>query len=215
MKNFNKFITFEGGEGVGKSTVIKIVGEKLKALNFNTLITREPGGKDLPFSEEIRKIIMEFNNIDLLTEFLLFSASRREHMTKLIIPSLNEGKIVLCDRFIDSSLVYQGLAKGLDVNTINTVNKMTIGEYEPIMTFIFDVDPEIAVKRIIDASRGTNRFDNESIDFHKLIWKGYQSLLRNDQEKYINIDASKTHKHIANEIVEIIIERLNLNDQTN
>ena len=211
MKKHNKgvFITFEGGEGAGKSTVVKLVEKYLISKNFNIFLTREPGGTGLKFSEEIRRVIMDYNDIDPITELFLFNASRREHMNKKIIPSLNKGEIVISDRFSDSTYIYQCVVKGVDPKVFFQVNKITVEDNDPSLVFIFDIDPKDGMKRISLEQRKTNRFDKENINFHKKIRAAYLELYKSNKSKYILIDASKSLEDITKEISEKIINYVN------
>ena len=205
-KKLNLFITFEGGEGTGKSSAAKIIKAKLTQEGFDVFLTREPGGKGLPFAEDIRKIIMNHGNIDLVTELLLFEASRREHITKKIIPALKEGKLVISDRFEDSTVVYQGIVKGIDIDTIKSANKIATGNNSPSLVFIFDLDPEEGIARINIGNRETNRFDEEGMNFHRKIREGYHTLAESDKNKYIIVDASKPIEEVAEFIISKIKE---------
>lgn len=202
----NLFVTFEGGEGSGKSSAAKLVKEKLINENIDVFLTREPGGKGVPFAEDIRKVIMDHDDIDLITELLLFEASRREHLVKKIVPALNDGKLVISDRFEDSTIVYQGIVKGVDIETIHNANKIARGDYSPSLVFVFDLDPIIGLERISNGNRGTNRFDNEGIEFHKKIRNGYLSLAKTDNKKYIIVDATKTLDEVSDFIIKKIKE---------
>lgn len=191
------FITFEGGEGTGKSTVARKVKTLLNQKGYDVYLTREPGGQDVPFSESIRKVIMEHDDIDLITELFLFAASRREHLVKKIIPALDKGSIVISDRFKDSTLVYQGMVKQLPLDIIKNVNQITIEKYNPDLVFIFDLDPLIGQERISKGQRATNRFDSESLAFHNKVRQGYLSLVASDPKKYILVDATNSPEQIA------------------
>lgn len=205
------FITFEGGEGSGKSSVIKVIEEKLKEINFNNYITtREPGG--IKISEDIRDILLDKNNttMDERTEALLFAASRRQHLAEKVIPALKMGKVVLCDRFVDSSLVYQGIARGIGIDAVMNINSFAIDEYMPDVTFLLDLDPEIGLMRINkNKDREVNRLDLEKIEFHQKIREGYLFLMNKFPSRIIKIDASKDIESIASQIFNIIIKRIN------
>ncbi len=209
MKKHNIFITFEGGEGAGKSTVSKVVKNKLEKKGQVVYLTREPGGKDLPFAEDIRKIIMKHGDIDPITELLLFNASRREHVAKKITKHLEMGELVISDRFQDSTIVYQGMVKGIDIQSILSANYIAVGEYSPKYVFIFDLDPIIGLKRILDNERETNRFDNEGLNFHKEVREGYLTLAKNDINKYVVLDATKNPDELADKIIDVIENGIN------
>ncbi len=204
MRKHNIFITFEGGEGTGKSTTASAVRDKLELNGYNAHVTREPGGHGLAIAEDIRKIIMNHGEMHPITELLLFNASRKEHIDKVIKPKLDDGYIVISDRFADSTVVYQGLVKNVDKETIEAANKIAMQETTPNIVFIFDLDPVLGRKRIHDNNRETNRFDTEGIAFHKKIRQAYLDLQKTNEEKYILVDASKT----TDEIVEFIFEKI-------
>lgn len=195
-KNIVKnFYSFEGGEGVGKSTVIKKLTEKLTEAGHVVKLTREPGGTDL--AEEIRNLIFE-NEMSKKTEVLLFAASRADHLQKVIIPALNRGEIVLCDRFVDSSIVYQSSKEGILESEIIKINDFVVEETYPHKTFLFDLDPEIAQKRIINV-RDNNRFDLEKMEFHTFVRNKYLELAQNNS-RFLLIDASLKPEEIAHKI---------------
>ncbi len=206
MKKHNIFITFEGGEGSGKTTVIKKVQEKLEKLSIRTLVTREPGGNHLEFQKEIRRIIMENKDLDLMTELLLFSADRREHITKVIKPALANGDMVISDRYADSTTVYQGVVKGLSKSIVGTVNKIVTADAIPHLTFIFDIDPEVAQERMTKNQRKRNRFDDENLDFHHKVRKAFLDLAKKDPVRYKVIDASKPVEEVYKQVMRYILD---------
>lgn len=189
----NKFITIEGGEGCGKSTLCKRLSELLNEKNIDHLITREPGGVDS--SEAIRNVIMN-HEVDHKSEVLLFAAARNEHLKEKIIPELNKGKYVICDRYVDSSLAYQGHAQGLGIDTVLNINKYVIEENFPRLTFWLDMDVEDALGRI-SANREVNRFDKKTKDFHQKVRDGYQQVMNMYPERYIKLDANKPVDELA------------------
>ncbi|NOQ50373.1 MAG: dTMP kinase [Mycoplasmataceae bacterium] len=208
MAKNNNFISFEGGEGTGKSTAAKLIVKKLnEKLNNRVFLTREPGGNGLPLAESVRTLIMENHQIDPMTEVLLYQASRSEHVRKIIQPKLNEGKIVISDRYTDSSLVYQGFAKNIPLKTINQLNKISTNNLKPFLTFIFDLDPEIGLSRIKNNGRETNRFDHEKLEFHLKVRQMYLKLARQNSKRYIIIDSSKNIDQVVENIYKIIIEK--------
>lgn len=199
------FIVFEGGEGSGKSTILTKTYDWLMKNNNECITTREPGGIEI--SERIREIILDTNNtaMDGRTEALLYAAARRQHLVEKVIPALNSGKIVLCDRFIDSSLAYQGFARGLGIEEIYEINKFAIDEYMPNLTILFDIEPEIGLGRINkDNNREVNRLDLEKIDFHNKVREGYNILLENYQDRIKKIDASKSIEDVFAEVKKIL-----------
>lgn len=203
------FIVFEGGEGAGKSTILDKIYDWMNTEGIPCIKTREPGG--IKISEQIRSIILDNNNTDMdeRTEALLYAAARRQHLVEKIIPALNEGKVVLCDRFIDSSLAYQGYARGIGMDEILEINKFAIGEYMPNLSIFFDLEPSEGLKRInIDNNREVNRLDNEKIDFHNKVREGYYKILEKDKDRIVKVDASKSIDEVYENVKYIITEWL-------
>ena len=194
------FITFEGGEGAGKTTQINILKKYLEDQGLEVIITREPGG--VTSAENIRAVIFD-NEIDPITETMLYAAARREHYIKKIKPALDAGKIVICDRFIDSSIVYQGIVRSVGVDLVENINKYVINNIEPDLTIFFDLDPEIGLKRVSLRNEQMNRFDKESLDFHLKVRKGYK-LLSKTRNRFVLIDASKSIEEVTKQIINIM-----------
>lgn len=191
-----KFIVICGVEGSGKGTQINLIKEYFKG-NDNIVFTREPGGTDI--AEKIRDIILN-ENIDPLTEAYLFAAARREHIIKKIKPSLEEGKTIICDRFVYSSLVYQGLGRNLGINFIDSLNKPVIEGFYPDKVIYLDLEPEIGLERIKKNSRETNRLDNEKLDFYKKCREGFLHLANNEPNKFIIINAKQSEEKVFQDI---------------
>lgn len=191
MKNKGLFVTLEGGEGSGKSTLIQLLKTHLEAQGHRVMVTREPGGVGV--AEKIREVILS-NEMDSMTEALLFASARREHLVKKVIPALEDGVIVICDRFVHSSLVYQGILGGLGVPTVININQAAIGAYMPDFTLFLDIEPELGLARIsANAEREVNRWDKETTAFHHDIRNGYKLLAKKLPEHHIKtIDASGT-----------------------
>ena len=160
------FITFEGPEGSGKTTVLNQIN-KLLSENYNVISTREPGG--VSTGEEIRNILLDGENIDIRTEALLFAASRREHLVEKVIPALKNNKVVLCDRYIDSSLAYQGHARGIGIEEVKKINEFAINGLYPDLTIYLDIDAEVGRERILKNQRSQNRLDKETLTFHQKV----------------------------------------------
>ncbi len=168
-----KFITFEGCEGVGKSTQVNMLKDYLKKTGQQAMFLREPGGNTL--SEKIRKIILDPDNSEMtpLCEAMLYSAARAQLMGQVIIPALDSGKLIICDRFIDSTMAYQGFARDLGVKTISSLNETVCGDYMPDVTIFLDLPPDEAFKR--KGGRDNNdRMELQSLDFHKKVYEGYK-----------------------------------------
>lgn len=203
------FITFEGPEGAGKTTVIAQVYNRLKEEGRNVVLTREPGG--IRISEKIREIILDNDHqeMDAKTEALLYAAARRQHLVEKVIPALNEGAIVLCDRFIDSSLAYQGFARGLGIDEVYSINQFAIGDTMPDLTLFFDIKPEVGLARISkNAGREQNRLDNENLDFHKKVYEGYQKVIKQYPNRIVTIDASLSETAVTENVWEKICVQL-------
>ncbi len=207
--NKGLFITFEGGEGVGKTSVINAVVKRLEEDNIPYLVTREPGGSKI--AEDIRNVILDKSNTEMnsRTEALLYAASRRQHLVEKVIPALNEGKIVLSDRYIDSSLAYQGYARGIGIDEVLSINMFATEGVMPDITFLFELDPEVGLQRIAaNSKREINRLDLEQLSFHKKVYEGYQILKERYPERIIPIDASQSIQEECDEIYEILRERI-------
>lgn len=204
------FITFEGPDGAGKSTIIKLVHEKLLQDGFNIVLTREPGGT--PIAEKIRDIILDNSNqaLDARTEALLYAASRRQHLVEKIWPALKEGKIVLCDRFLDSSLAYQGGGRNLGVENVLNINLFATENTYPDLTLFFDVSPEVGLARVSkDKKRVADRLDNENENFHDKVYKTFKKIIEQNKNRIVVIDASKSIDEVVETTYKIIKERLN------
>lgn len=206
------FITFEGGEGTGKTSQIKMVKDFLSSKGIDCISTREPGGIDI--SEQIREVILNTKNtaMDYKTEALLYAAARRQHMVERVIPAINEGKVVLCDRFLDSSLVYQGYTRGLGIDEVLNINKYVIEDYMPDLTIYLDIEPEKGLERISkNKGREINRLDLENIDFHNKVREGYKKLISMYDGRIEEVDASESLEAVYNNIINIIVKKLNIN----
>lgn len=203
------FITLEGPEGSGKTSAIKIVKETLEKEGHQIVMTREPGGT--PISEQIRNVILDKNNtaMDYRTEALLYAASRRQHLVEKVWPSVKEGKLVICDRYLDSSLAYQGYARGLGIDDILNVNMYATEGTFPDLTLLFDLPPEVGLARIsANADREVNRLDLEKISFHEKVRNGYLDLAKRFPERYVIIDATQPLEKVASDALKAIKERL-------
>lgn len=203
------FITIEGPEGSGKSTATETVIARLKELGYDVLKTREPGGT--PISEQIRNVILDKNNktMDGRTEALLYAASRRQHLVEKVWPAVKQGKIVICDRYIDSSLAYQGGARGLGIDNIVNINMFATEDTWPDLTLLFDIDPKLGLERIAaNKNREVNRLDLEALDFHNKVRNSFLELSKKYPERFVVIDASKSREEVAQDALNAILERL-------
>jgi len=201
MKGY--FITIEGPDGSGKSTITKLLSSYLIDKGYNIVLTREPGGTKI--SEDIRKIILDNANTDMsyVTEALLYAASRAQHVHEKIIPAINKGKIILCDRFVLSSLVYQGIGRGLGVEKVKEINDFAIQGIEPDLILFFDINPEIALNRKTRRNKG-DRLEREDLTFHKKVYEGYLSLKEIYGNKLKTIDASKTKEETFAQVRNVV-----------
>ncbi|ARJ39092.1 dTMP kinase [Sporosarcina ureae] len=205
------FISFEGPEGAGKTTVLQEIAERLKAQGQDVVMTREPGG--IPIAEKIREVILDSNHsaMDGKTEALLYAAARRQHLVEKIIPALKQNKIVLCDRFIDSSLAYQGFARDLGIDEVLAINLFAIEEYMPDCTIFFDVPPEVGLARIWrDKDREQNRLDLEKVEFHEQVYKGYQEVMLRDEGRIRVVDAQQLPAQVIENVWQIVSSEVNL-----
>lgn len=203
------FITVEGGEGAGKSTVLSHLKVKLEKEGYDVLITREPGG--IPIAEEIREVILHPKNtaMDMRTEALLYAAARRQHLVEKIVPALQAGKIVLCDRFIDSSLAYQGHARGIGMDEVYEMNQFAIDTFMPGLTLFFDVEPTVGLQRINqNQGREINRLDLEKIGFHEKVYEGYNILRKRFSERIKTIDARPNIETVTEQAFQQTISHL-------
>jgi dTMP kinase len=204
-----KFITFEGPEGAGKTTVINLLRAELELLGYEVLQTREPGGIEI--AEKIRNVILDKGHtaMDPRTEALLYAAARRQHLVEKVNPALNEGKIVLCDRFVDSSLAYQGYARGLGMDDVYSINQFAIEERMPELTLYFDIDPEVGLNRInLHEQREVNRLDLEDIQFHHKVREGYEILLTRFPNRIRKINASLSLEEVLSEVKGVVLSSL-------
>ncbi|MDF2947908.1 MAG: thymidylate kinase [Bacillales bacterium] len=203
------FITLEGAEGAGKTTAAKKLVDLYISLGKQVVFTREPGGIEI--SEQIREIILCNNNtsMDGRTEALLYAAARRQHLVEKVIPALEQGKIVICDRFIDSSLAYQGYARGLGIDNVLKINEFAISGCMPNLTIYFDIDYKIGLSRINkDNKREQNRLDLESEIFHKSVVEGYNLLLDKYPNRIKKIDANMSIDKVVEQCRFIIDKEL-------
>ncbi len=199
------FITFEGTDGSGKTTQIKLLEEYMRTKERQVVLSREPGGTRV--SEIIRDIILEPENKEIvpLTEMILYAASRAQHVAEVIDPAIRAGKIVICDRYVDSSYAYQGGGRGMDLKIIADVNRIAINGTVPDITFFLDIDPEISIRRRIN-STGADRIEQEKLDFHRRVYDGYKKLSILYPDRIKTIDATRSIQEISAQINEYIDE---------
>lgn len=208
------FIVFEGGEGSGKSTMIDKVYEWLRECDYDCIKTREPGG--ISIAEQIREVILNKENtkMDGKTEALLYAAARRQHLVEKVIPALENGQVVLCDRFVDSSLAYQGYARGLGIEEVYEINKFAIGDCMPNISILFDISPEVGMERIKkNAEREVNRLDLEKLDFHNKVREGYDIIYRKNRDRMVKINADESIDKVFDDVKNIISNLINNTDK--
>ena len=200
----NLFITFEGGDGSGKSTQVNLLKDYLDNLNFETIKTREPGGT--PSAEILRDLLTtgEVEKWTPMSEALLMWASRYEHLIQVIEPALNSGKNVICDRFYDSTYAYQGVAHNLGIDKMEKLKKIIIGDIEPDVTFVLDIDHKVGLKRSLDRPNQENRFESYNIDFHNKIRSAFLEIAKKNKNRCVVVDASLNEQEINNLIITVI-----------
>lgn len=207
--NCNLFITFEGPEGAGKTTVIQKIAERLAEEKMDVLATREPGGIEI--AEKIRSVILDPDHtaMDERTEALLYAAARSQHYFEKVRPALDAGKMVICDRFIDSSLAYQGYARGIGVDEVLSINEFAIGKKLPDMTILFDIAPEVGLARIhAHGEREVNRLDVESLAFHNKVREGYLQLVERYPERIYVVNADQNIDRVVEDVWSLIYEAI-------
>lgn len=198
------FITFEGPDGSGKTTVSTAVCERLIREGYPVLYSREPGGSKI--AEQIRDVILNPDNtdMDVRTEALLYAASRRQHLQEKVLPALNEGKIVICDRFVDSSLAYQGYARGIGIDEVYQINLFAIENRLPDVTIYLDIDAEEGLKRIHQGRDYLDRLDLEGIQFHNAVHAGYQKVLERFKDRMIVVDAKRPLEEVKEDAYQTV-----------
>jgi dTMP kinase len=196
------FITFEGGEGCGKSTQIAALKTRLEAMGKTVVQTREPGGTAL--GESVRNLLQYDDagqGMSPEAELLLFAASRAQHVRELIVPAIAEGQIVLCDRFLDSTTVYQGVARAIDSKKVDTINQFAIGDTMPNLTILIDLPPEIGLARVHARSDGQlDRMENEAIEFFQAVRQGYLNLAKSEPRRFLVLDGSQSVEELGTQI---------------
>ncbi|HHI88102.1 MAG TPA: dTMP kinase [Candidatus Cloacimonetes bacterium] len=205
------FITFEGIEGCGKSTQVTLLAEAISPFR-KVLVTREPGGP--PISEAIRTILLNkrFSEMNRVTEVFLYMASRAQHTIQWILPNLEKGNIVICDRYYDSTFAYQGAARDISAEKIRTINNVATTGLKPDVTYIIDVPVEIGLERLHNGTRAEDidRLESEDIEFHRLVRKGYLHIAKEEPKRVVVIDGKKSIKEIHEDIMKDLKERFNL-----
>lgn len=201
------FITFEGVEGCGKSTQVRRLQQHLAKLGRDVLVTREPGGT--PIAEAIREILLDcaHDRMQPMTELLLYAAARAQHVAEVIAPALQAGRIVLCDRFADSTTAYQGAGRGVEPDSVAMVHRLATQGLWPDLTIVLDVPAEVGLARARAAS-GLDRIENECIEFHQRVREGFLKLAKEEAQRVRVIDGAGSEQEVADKISELVEERL-------
>ena len=204
------FITFEGPDGSGKTTALEGLKKYLDGKNFKYVFTREPGAHSSKEANQIRKIILDKeNNITPMTEAILYAADRRLHLEKLIWPALRKNEVVLCDRYLDSSLAYQGKARKLGIKEIKELNEIVTEKTYPDVTIFFDITPTEAAERV-DSRAPKDRMELEPDSFREDVYTGYQEVIKMFPERFRRVDASKSKEEVLKQVIEIINKELSI-----
>jgi dTMP kinase len=205
------FITIEGPDGAGKTSVIKkLIPMLVQAVQQDIVATREPGGSRI--AEEIRELILNPTNteMDIRTEALLYAAGRRQHLVEKIIPALKAGKVVVCDRFVDSSLAYQGVARGIGISEVAEINQFATENLSPDLTLYLDIEAHAGLERINQnkSNRQFDRLDQETLEFHEKVRSAYLTIAKEHSERIVQIDASQDLETVVEQCYQVIIEKL-------
>lgn len=204
MKKIKGFITFEGCEGVGKSTQVRLLNEYLTKTNQAFTLTREPGGT--PLAEKIRELILT-EDMNIYCEANLFAAARSEHINKVILPSIESGKLVICDRYLDSSLAYQGYARGLGEETILQINRYAVENCIPEATVFLDMDPANSWRKQKGKVVQNDRMEKENDEFHRKVYQGFKILCEKYSDRYIRITPLPDKAATSESIIKNLRER--------
>ena len=204
------FITFEGPDGSGKTTQLNMLLPILEKAGLDVVRTREPGGTDI--GDQIRSVIMDMKNKSMhpRTEILLFNASRAQLVEELIRPSLAAGKIILCDRYADSTMAYQGYGHGLDRQALNNLLEFATGGLKPDLTLLFDISAEAGLRRRLTNHDEWNRMDDYALQFHERVRSGYREMAAKEPERWVVIDADRSPEAVHEEVVSILKEKLDI-----
>jgi len=204
------FITLEGPEGSGKTSQIGLLAAALRQRGYEILTTREPGGTVL--GDEIRHVVhnVRHRNMSPVAEMLLYAASRAQHVAELIQPSLAAGKVVLCDRYADSTLAYQGYGRQLELADLRTITAIATGGLQPDLTLLLDLDVETGLERRAEGGLEMNRLDLETVAFHRRVRDGYQALMAAEPERWVRIDATQPPAVVQTEVLTAVLTRLTI-----
>jgi len=202
MSRAKGFISFEGIEGSGKSTQVKALAKHLRAKGHKVIETVEPGGTMI--GNKIRELLLEpGNHMDPMAELLLYYSSRAQHVREVIYPAILDNSIVITDRFIDSTVAYQGYARGIDLGLINTLNDIVVPDMKPFLTFLLDMDVEEGLRRNRKAQK-EDRFELETVEFHNRVRKGFHQIAAEEPERIKIVDASVSAEEVSRKVIEIL-----------
>ena len=204
MTDRGLFITFEGTDGAGKTTQIERLTADLRQAGYDVCLTREPGGT--PISEQIRDMLLNPDHSEMAatTELLLYAASRAQHVSEVIKPALEAGKVIISSRFADATVVYQGYGRGLDLERISRLNRIATDGVTPDVTFVLDLPVEIGLQRVQNSRGGLDRLEREKIEFHRRLREGYQTIARQEPQRLKIIDAQVSPEQVYTQIQEAI-----------
>jgi dTMP kinase len=201
------FVTLEGGEGAGKSTQTTLLAERLAGLGVSVLTTREPGGTDT--AERLRTILLDPDvKLDAVEQVLLFYAARHNHVERVIRPALSEGKVVICDRFSDSTVAYQGAAGGVAAEAVQQIDHTVLGGFGPDLTLLLDLPVENGTQRVVSRGEETDRFEQASVSFHQRLRDAFLEIAQREPERVKVIDALQPVETVAGQIHEAVLTRL-------
>jgi dTMP kinase len=199
------FVTLEGPEGAGKTTQVKLLSKQLEILGIKHVVTRDPGGT--PLGRQIRRILLNPENpVHPTTELLLYQADRAQHVSELIMPSLQAGALVICDRYIDSTVAYQGYGRSIDLNLIAELNEISTGGLRPQMTILFDIESSEGLSRLHPG--GHDRLEREALEFHLKVRQGYLNLTKQEPDRWRVLDASKPLSVVQAELRKLFIDNI-------
>lgn len=202
------FITLEGPDGSGKTTQVPALAEAIRQAGYDLVVTREPGGTLI--GDQIRQVIMDLKNKAMFPqcEILLFQASRAQLVREVILPSLNVGKVVLCDRYADSTIAYQGYGHQTDLQQLHQIVEFATGGLKSDLTIYLDIDPERGLKRRLGEGEEWNRLDDYALAFHQRVRAGYFEMMAQEPERWVSIDAGKSVEQVQGELQKVVLERL-------
>ncbi|AHI52350.1 dTMP kinase [Spiroplasma culicicola] len=202
------FISLEGVDGSGKTTISKMLKDSLVQKGYDVLLTREPGGE--PLAESIRKIILDTKSAPTpWTETLLYVAARKQHLDTIIIPALKKGTIVICDRFMDSTSAYQGYGRNIGITDVDELQNIVLGMTKPDLTIFFDITPKEAQIRLMNRKRSADRLEKEDLKFHEAVYEGYQMLISENTERIKVIDSRKPINEVLQQVDFLVENAIN------